>query len=219
MREPSIAILSDRKLFREGIVRFLQSHGLQHVTEYESGRELVHDLGSVVTRLVLIDMEHGAEPPFPLLMEIRRCSPECTALILGATLPSAASSESDAPSPFTGLDARMLSAVVSLAQTSMEQDAPPSQDLQQRQRWSSLTPRQREVLGYLSAGSDNLKIAAHLGISERAVKAHVSALLSLFNAENRTELAVLACRAGIRPPIRPPQPLPTPPPLAQTRTA
>ncbi|MBN1210924.1 MAG: response regulator transcription factor [Myxococcaceae bacterium] len=65
-----------------------------------------------------------------------------------------------------------------------------------------MTPRQRDVLGHLSTGSDNLKIAAHLGISERAVKAHVSALLSLFNAENRTELAVLACRAGMRPPLR-----------------
>jgi two-component system nitrate/nitrite response regulator NarL len=58
------------------------------------------------------------------------------------------------------------------------------------------------VLGHLSTGSDNLKIAAHLGISERAVKAHVSALLSVFSAENRTELAVLACRAGVRPPMR-----------------
>src|SRR3712207_7722132 len=48
------------------------------------------------------------------------------------------------------------------------------------------TPRQRDVLGYLSVGSDNLKIAAHLGISERAVKAHISALLSRFGAENRT---------------------------------
>jgi hypothetical protein len=50
------------------------------------------------------------------------------------------------------------------------------------------------------------------------VKAHVSALLSVFSAENRTELAVLACRAGVRPPMRI-RPTPVPHMIATTRTA
>ncbi|MDY7232632.1 helix-turn-helix transcriptional regulator [Hyalangium rubrum] len=211
--------MSDRKPFREGIVRFLQSQGLQHITEYDSGAELVRDLRSVVTRLVLIDMEHRSEAPFSLLLEVRRHAPGCTAMILGATLPSAAAnSDGDAATPergVLGVDPQMLMAVAQLAQANAEPGTLQAQE-PQRQRWSTLTPRQREVLGYLSTGSDNLKIAAHLGISERAVKAHVSALLSLFSAENRTELAVLACRAGMRPPHRS---QPTPPPLPQPRLA
>jgi DNA-binding NarL/FixJ family response regulator len=43
---------------------------------------------------------------------------------------------------------------------------------------------------------ENPTIAASLGISERAVKGHVGVLLEKFGVNNRTELALIACRAG-----------------------
>jgi DNA-binding NarL/FixJ family response regulator len=168
--------------------------------------------------MVLIDMEHGADAPFPVLQELRRRAPGCTAMILGASLPSAATnSEGVRMLKALDFDSQLLTAVAGLAMMA-EESGTLQEAQQQRQRWSTLTPRQRDVLGYLSAGSDNLKIAAHLGISERAVKAHVSALLSVFSAENRTELAVLACRAGVRPPVRS-RPTPVPHMLAAARSA
>lgn len=57
-----------------------------------------------------------------------------------------------------------------------------------------LTPREDEVLRALGAGTDNLKIAAQLGITERTVKAHVTSLYRKLGAESRVELA-LAGRA------------------------
>ncbi len=215
MNEPAIVVLSDRSAFREGVVPFLQSQGFGHVIEYDSGAELVRDLEGRAPRLVLIDLEHGAEQPFSLLQEIRRQAPGCTALILGTNLPSEGASADGGSSlkPLT-IDPQVLTAMANLAMMSEGADA--SEEARQR-LCSALTPRQREVLGYLATGSDNLKIAANLGISERAVKAHVSALLSLFGVENRTELAVLACRAGLRPPLRSQTTAPTP--MAQRRTA
>jgi two-component system nitrate/nitrite response regulator NarL len=219
LTESNIVVLSDRPAFRDGVAHFLQTHGFQKIIGYAEGAHLLSSLEHHPPRLVLIDVEHGADAPFPLLQELRRRVPGCTAMILGASLPAAAANN-DIPRHLRPLefDAQMLTAVAGLAM--MAEESTPTQEGQQRQRWSTLTPRQRDVLGYLSAGSDNLKIAAHLGISERAVKAHVSALLSVFSAENRTELAVLACRAGVRPPVRS---RPTPPPvshlLAATRTA
>jgi DNA-binding NarL/FixJ family response regulator len=44
---------------------------------------------------------------------------------------------------------------------------------------------------------ENQKIAASLGISERAVKGHVSGLLAKFGVGNRTGLALISCRAGV----------------------
>jgi DNA-binding NarL/FixJ family response regulator len=58
-----------------------------------------------------------------------------------------------------------------------------------------LTGREREVLGQIGLGADNLKISALLGISERTVKAHVTSLFKKLGAENRVELA-LAARAA-----------------------
>ncbi len=59
------------------------------------------------------------------------------------------------------------------------------------------TPRQREVLGLVSKGLPNKRIAALLGISERTVKLHITALLSLMRAGNRTQLLVLARQHGL----------------------
>ncbi len=64
----------------------------------------------------------------------------------------------------------------------------------------SLTQREREVLGYVAGGADNLKIAAHLQIAERTVKSHVTQLYRKLGAENRTQLALRACHLGVRPP-------------------
>jgi len=61
-----------------------------------------------------------------------------------------------------------------------------------------LTQREREILGYLSAGADNLKIAVFCHISERTVKAHVSSLYRKLEVENRTQLALRARELGIR---------------------
>lgn len=63
-----------------------------------------------------------------------------------------------------------------------------------------LTPREREVLGYVAAGADNLKIAACLDITERTVKAHITSIYKKLGSENRTQLAVLACQLGVQRP-------------------
>jgi len=60
-----------------------------------------------------------------------------------------------------------------------------------------LTNRQREVLGLLAKGKSNKEIANELGVSEHTVKIHVTAILRVFNASNRTEVVVLAQSTGI----------------------
>jgi two-component system, NarL family, nitrate/nitrite response regulator NarL len=217
--EPSIAILSDQTSFREGVVQLLQAQGFQRVTACRSVEELLRTLEGTPPRLVLVDLDHRAEDPLPLLRELRHRTPRTTVVLIGAALQrGAVHGEAAAFPELAEAEAQVLRAVVSLVPMSGEGPftAQPSEAQPQLTLWSRLTPRQREVLSYLSSGSDNLKIAAHLGISERAVKAHVSALLSLFSAENRAELAVLACRAGLRPPARS---LPRTARLAQPRFA
>lgn len=61
-----------------------------------------------------------------------------------------------------------------------------------------LTPREWEVLRHVSGGMDNLKVAAHLGISERTVKSHMTALYRKLGVENRTELALRGRALGLQ---------------------
>ena len=53
---------------------------------------------------------------------------------------------------------------------------------------NDLTNREREVYNALKEGKTNKHIANHLGVSERTIKAHVSAILSKTGLSDRVEL-------------------------------
>src|SRR6185437_1502610 len=54
---------------------------------------------------------------------------------------------------------------------------------------AALSPRQKEILHSVICNRANKEIASHLNITVRTVKFHISALLSKFSVQNRTELA------------------------------
>jgi DNA-binding NarL/FixJ family response regulator len=61
----------------------------------------------------------------------------------------------------------------------------------------ALTTRERDVLHLLAQGYPNKTIARTLGISERTVKFHVTAIMRKLGAENRTEAVTLAAQRGL----------------------
>lgn len=62
---------------------------------------------------------------------------------------------------------------------------------------AEVTPRQLEVLGLVAQGRLNKQIADQLGVAERTVKLHITALLQTFDARNRTHLLVKAREHGL----------------------
>ncbi|HWB71056.1 MAG TPA: FHA domain-containing protein [Egibacteraceae bacterium] len=60
-----------------------------------------------------------------------------------------------------------------------------------------LSPRQREVLGYLQQGLTNPEIATRLGVTERTVKAHCQEVFERLGARNRTAAVAAAMRLGL----------------------
>jgi DNA-binding NarL/FixJ family response regulator len=61
-------------------------------------------------------------------------------------------------------------------------------------RIDSLTGREREVLAEIAKGRSNREIARALTVSEKTVKAHVSAVLAKLGVQDRTQAALLAVR-------------------------
>jgi DNA-binding NarL/FixJ family response regulator len=59
---------------------------------------------------------------------------------------------------------------------------------------AALTGREREVLGLLADGRSNREIARLLGVSEKTIKTHVSAVLAKLGVADRTQAALLAVR-------------------------
>ncbi|WP_448187814.1 response regulator transcription factor [Azospirillum sp. sgz301742] len=63
----------------------------------------------------------------------------------------------------------------------------------------ALTHRQREVLRLLLQGQSNKEIARSLGVLEGTVKVHLRTVMLRLGVRNRTQLALIAARAGLSP--------------------
>ena len=67
-----------------------------------------------------------------------------------------------------------------------------------RERFESLTPREREILPMVVSGLLNKQIAASIGTSEATVKVHRSQLTRKMGAQSLADLVRMAERIGIR---------------------
>ena len=65
-----------------------------------------------------------------------------------------------------------------------------------REAFSPLSPREMEILQYVTQGLSNKEIAYSLGISHQTVKNHMTAILHKLDVEDRTQAAVYALRHG-----------------------
>jgi len=93
--------------------------------------------------------------------------------------------------------------LVAAVRAGLEQDALARQATDEgamlRQRYASLSVREREVLAGLAAGKLNKQIAAALGITEATVKFHRARLMDRMQAQTVAELMHLAARLdGLR---------------------
>jgi len=68
------------------------------------------------------------------------------------------------------------------------------------ERYSSLTPREREVMTFVVTGLLNKQIAAEVGMSEASVKVHRQHLMQKMAAGSLAELVRMADRLGISTP-------------------
>jgi len=62
--------------------------------------------------------------------------------------------------------------------------------------FADLTKRERELLHFLARGLDNHQIAAHLEVSEKTVRNHVTSIFGKLGVESRAQAIVLARDAG-----------------------
>src|SRR5439155_25689548 len=59
------------------------------------------------------------------------------------------------------------------------------------ERLTALTEREREIALLVGGGAANKEIAAHLGVTERTVKAHLTAIFRKIGVNDRLRLALL----------------------------
>ncbi len=99
--------------------------------------------------------------------------------------------------PFRDQD--MIDAVLAALERDAQRLASDSSLIEVRDRWASLTPREREVLVNVASGLMNKQIAARMGIAEVTVKIHRGQAMRKMNVRTVADLVRKTDALGVKP--------------------
>jgi len=202
-----VLVVDDHGVVREGLRTFLRlQEGIEVVGEAADGREAVAAARQLEPDVVLMDLVMPALDGVEAMRSIREHRQETRVIVLTS---------------FTD-DEKLLAAVRAGAAGYLLKTAPPQevvrairaahagdavldpsaagrllQALAGPRDPQPLTPRESEVLGLISRGLTNKRIARELGVSEKTVKTHVGRILSKLGVTDRTQAALYAVREGL----------------------
>jgi DNA-binding NarL/FixJ family response regulator len=189
-----IVVADDHPVVREGLVAMLATEpDFEVVAQASSGAETISVVTTHDPDVLILDL---AMPDFDGVEVLRRLSNSRTRTIVFTVFDT---------------DERIIAAVEAGAAGYLLKGAPRA-DLfaairvvaaggslltREANTGARLTPRERDVLEHLARGLGNKQIAAALGISERTVKFHVSAVFTKLGARTRTAALRRAAEAGL----------------------
>jgi DNA-binding NarL/FixJ family response regulator len=209
---PSVLLVEDHQIFREGVRDLLAASGALIVGETGDAASAVALAADAHPSVAVLDLRLPDASGIEATRRIRAVSPGTCVVVL--------TSSTDERDFFEALAAgacgyilkqsppeQIVSAVKAAALGGSPLNASLSTSLLQRLREAPddsvaakvlpLTQRERQVLALIVAGKDNVEIAKQLTISQHTVKNHVSGILAKLEVENRIQAAVYAVRKGL----------------------
>jgi DNA-binding NarL/FixJ family response regulator len=216
-REPTdrlrVVIAEDSVLLRSGIVQLLEDSGFEVVGQAGDSEDLLRKVGAHKPDVAVVDVRMPpthTDEGLRAAHRIRAEHPDTAVLVLSQYVDEAYAlellSESTESTGYLLKDRvadieSFTDAVRRVANGGSALDHEVVAFLLGRRRredpLAALTPREREVLALMAEGRSNAAMAAALGVSERAVEKHVTAIFSKLDlpptaADHRRVLAVLA---------------------------
>lgn len=204
-----VVLIDDHALFREGLETLLKRRGVE-VTSCSNGNEGVEAVHATQPDVVMVDLRMPEINGVQTLKLLREKDSEIPILILTTSDDAADLKEClrhDA-SGYLLKDMDPDDLVVALRKViAGEMVVAPElagklativknrdEDIEEESKsiFSSLSPREMEILSHLTEGQSNKVIARHLGISDGTVKLHVKSILKKLGLHSRVEAAVLA---------------------------
>jgi len=192
--EPLVRVVDDDSSFARALTRLLAARGFQ-VRSFGSGAELLAELSAESRGCVVIDLNMPAMNGLQLQAELARRGAHLPVVFLtgAADIPSSVSAMRGGAVDFLekGAPSEHLMGAVERALTldRMQHGL--------RERFAKLTDRELEVLRHVVRGRMNKQIAAELGIHERTVKLHRTAVTTKVGVRSVAELTTLARDAGL----------------------
>ncbi len=206
-----VYVVDDDSSFRTAVTRMLTAAGLR-VQSYASGAELLahlaEDAASETPACVLADLRMPGLDGLQLQQACSHAGVELPFVFLSGQgdIPSAVSAMRQGAVDFLDKCAPQQALLTSLERAlarNVQARAARAQRERLDRRFAVLTGREREVLAQVVNGRMNKQIAAALGIHERTVKLHRSAITSKLGVRSVAELTTLSRQSGLFEPRQP----------------
>jgi len=207
-----VFLIDDHALFRAGLESLLQRHGIIVVGNSRDGVENLAQIDPLAVDIILLDMRLGSTSGLSVITALEQAGNKIPIIVLTtsrdekdllACLRKGARGyllKDMEPDQLVDALGRVLNGETAIAPemagflARAVQDH-PNDDITSSP-FSSLTPRERQILAHLAEGQSNKLIASQLGISDGTVKLHVKAILRKLKVHSRVEAAVLAVENG-----------------------
>jgi two-component system response regulator FixJ len=201
VNKPTVFIVDDDPAVCRSTVTLLSAHGLESRC-FASADEFLARFDPAAPGCVLLDLRLPGMTGEELLRALRKARAEIPVIIITGhgEVPVAVRTMKLGLVDFLQkpVDHEMLIATVREA---LRQDqAQRKREANRRdvvQRIKRLTPRERELMGFLAQGKTSKEIAGALKVSVKTVDNHRAHLLTKLQANNVAELAAIAVRAGL----------------------
>jgi two-component system, NarL family, response regulator LiaR len=202
-----VLITDDHGVVRQGLRMFLSlDPEIEIVGEATNGEEAVALSRKLEPDVVLMDLLMPVMDGIAATEEIRRDLPDVEVMALTSVLEDASVTGAVRAGAIGYLlkdtEAAELRRAIKAAAAGQVQLAPEAaarlmREVRAPESPEALTARETEVLELLARGHANKQIASSLYVSEKTVKAHVSAILKKLGVQSRTQAALHALRTGV----------------------
>jgi DNA-binding NarL/FixJ family response regulator len=203
MKPIRILIVDDHPIMRVGVAALIAtSREMSVAGQVGTGEEAIEQHALLKPDVTLMDLRLPGLSGVETIRRIRAKSPDARFIVLttyeGDEDIHQAMEAGASGYLVKGLPKEMLVNAVRKVYSGGRYLPPPmSEALAARTRDSSLSARERQVLGLVAKGKSNKEIAAELGITEATAKCHVSVILMRLNASDRTQAVVTALQRGL----------------------
>jgi FixJ family two-component response regulator len=186
-------VVDDDASVRNALGRMLRASGYT-VQLYASGQEFLDQCSTATAGCVLVDLDMPGLSGLELQMALARSNHPLPVVFLTGRgdIPSSVRAMRQGAEDFLTKQAPKAD-VLAAVERALARD---TRERANRDRLAGLTPREREVLGHVVAGKLNKQIAAALGLNERTVKLHRTAITTKLGVPSVAELTKLWIEAG-----------------------
>jgi DNA-binding NarL/FixJ family response regulator len=212
LRSLRVVVADDHPVFRDGLAMILRERDIEVVAEVADGQEALAAVAASDPDVVLMDLTMPGMSGIEATRRIAAEHPAVMVLVLtmsedddslfaalragahGYLLKEAGADDIARAVVTVARGESVLGARVSARVLDALRDVRPANGPLPFPR---LTARERQVLELVARGYQNARVAQHLGLSDKTIRNHISAILAKLPAATRAEAVALARDEGL----------------------